>query len=71
VTPPLPQSIGSLFCSYDVRRLTAIVETIHNLVYLAARDAEYPDRVRGYLSLVEEQIASMNSACTDNSALKN
>lgn len=71
MTAPLPQSIGSLFRSYDAHRLTAIVETIHNLIYLAARDAEHPDRVRGYLSLIEEQIGSMNSAFIKDSALKN
>jgi hypothetical protein len=43
----------------DVRRISAAVEAINNLVYLAAREAHNPESVRKYMRLAEQQVASL------------
>jgi hypothetical protein len=49
----------SLIGLWDVRRISAVVEAINNLVYLAAREADNPESVRKYLRLAEQQVASL------------
>jgi hypothetical protein len=43
----------------DVSQISAAVEAINNLVYLAAREADNPERVRQYMRLAEQQVASL------------
>jgi hypothetical protein len=52
-------SNGNLIGLSDVRRISAAVEAINNLVYLAAREADNPESVRQYLRLAEQQVASL------------
>jgi hypothetical protein len=57
--PTQPHSNGSLSGPDDARRLRAAVEALSNLIYLASREAEDPERVRTYLKLAEKQIAAL------------
>jgi hypothetical protein len=47
--PTQPHSNGSLSGPDDARRLRTAIETLSNLIYLASREAEDPERVRTYL----------------------
>jgi hypothetical protein len=57
--PTQPHSNGSLSGPDDARRLRAAIETLSNLIYLASREAEDPERVRTYLKLAENQVAAL------------
>jgi hypothetical protein len=52
-------SNGNVIGFGDVRRISAAVEAINNLVYLAAREGDNPERVRKYLRLAGQQVASL------------
>jgi hypothetical protein len=57
--PTQPHSDGSLSGPDDVRQLRASIEALSNLIYLASREAEDPERVRTYLKLAEKQVAAL------------
>ena len=57
--PTHPHSNESLNGPDDARRLRAAIETLSNLIYLASREAEDPERVRTYPKLAENQVAAL------------
>lgn len=56
-----PHSNGSLSGPDDARRLRAAIEALSNLIYLASREAEDPERVRTYLKLAKKQVAALGA----------
>jgi hypothetical protein len=66
--PTQPHSNGSLGGPDDARRLRASIEALSNLIYLASREAEDPERVRTYLKLAEKQVAALGHTLGRKSA---
>jgi hypothetical protein len=52
---------GSLSGPDDARRLRVAIKALSNLIYLASREAEDPERVRTYLKLAEKQVAALGA----------
>jgi hypothetical protein len=67
--PTQPHSNGSLSGPDDARRLRAAIEVLSNLIYLASREAEDPERVRTYLKLAEKQVAALGHTLGKKSAI--
>jgi hypothetical protein len=60
------QSNGDSSGSGRTRKLRNIAEVLANLTYLTLKDADRPERVRMYMTLVDEQIRLLGMQCQMN-----
>jgi hypothetical protein len=52
--------------SGDPQRLRLAAEALANLLYLASKEVEKPERVRMYLKLAQERLDSINEVLRKN-----